>query len=200
MLNVAVTRTGEGLLQVKVLAAEEGGTETGSEEPEDLGPNPIAPEAKELIWGGAAFLVLLVLMRLWLFPRLKKGMDARAAKIRGDLESADSVRAAAQTDVEQYEAALTDVRAEATRRLEAVRQQLEAERAGRLAEVNARIADRRAVAAAGAEAAREAARGEVEGAAAEVAAAIASRALGEPVNPQDWREVVADVARTGVTR
>ena len=55
--------------------AEEG--EAHEEVPEnDL--NPIFPELKEVVWGFGAFIVLAVLMRWVLFPRMQKGTEARA--------------------------------------------------------------------------------------------------------------------------
>ena len=46
-------------------------------------PNPILPVGSEMAWGLGSFLVLVLLMRVWLFPKLKKGTDARYAKTRG---------------------------------------------------------------------------------------------------------------------
>ena len=93
----------------------------GEEYTEDKGPSPIAPEGKELIWGGGSFVVLLVLMRLVLFPKVKKGMETRYGNIRADIDGATNVRADARADVAQYESALVDVRAEASRRVDEAR-------------------------------------------------------------------------------
>lgn len=132
------------------------------------GPSPLAVEVKELAWGAGAFIVLALLMRFWLFPAVKKGMDARYAHIREGHEQADHARAAARAEVAEYESALATVKAEANERIEAVRQTLEAERTARLAEVNAAIAVKREAAAAEAAAAREAVRGEIAAAVADV--------------------------------
>jgi len=132
MLTAFVTRTGA---QVKVRFVSESSdttvpateeltttanpaAETVAEEVEDTGPNPISPEPKELVWGAGSFIVLLILMRLFLFPRIKKGMDARYAEIRGAHESADAMKAGAQADVASYEQALASVRAEAAARID----------------------------------------------------------------------------------
>ena len=56
-------------------------------------PNPIIPEVNEIIWGGAAFLILFVLMVKKGFPAVKGAMDARAEKIRNDLDAAEQGRA-----------------------------------------------------------------------------------------------------------
>ena len=84
-MRVHVTTLQGGLVQVRVAAeTAEGGTEASAAE--TTGPNPIATESKELIWGAGSFLVLLVIMRVFLFPRIKKGMDARYNGIREDFE------------------------------------------------------------------------------------------------------------------
>lgn len=163
---IAVT-TEHGNVVARFVAADD---ETGAHsdvEPQD-GPSPIMPEGKELLWGGGAFVVFAVLMRLVLHPRVKKGMDARAASIRANHEAADATRNAANTEIAEYQAELAKVRAEATGRIDAARQTLEAERQERLAEANARIAERRTAALAEVEAEREAAQAHVEQAVADL--------------------------------
>ena len=78
-------------------------------------PGPIVPELKELAWGAGSFIVFALLMRFFLFPRLKKGMDARYHGIRSAHESADAERAAARAEVADYEAQLAAIKAEAAR-------------------------------------------------------------------------------------
>jgi len=36
------------------------------------GPSPILPEAKELAWGAGTFIVFALLMRFFLYPRLRR--------------------------------------------------------------------------------------------------------------------------------
>lgn len=146
---------------------------------EDMGPNPIAPEGKEFFWGAGTFLVFLFVMRVFLVPKVRKGMEVRYGAIREGHESADATRAAAQNDVAAYEAALAEVRNEAAARLDTVRQTLDAERQAKVAEVNARIATQRAQADQAIEAARAAARGEVAAAVGSVTARAAQLVLGK---------------------
>lgn len=175
---VVTTRHGS-LVEVR-FSAETGG-DAGSAEAsvEGTGPNPIAPEGKELVWGAGSFLVFLVLMRLFLFPRLKRGMDARYSSVRGDLESADAVRDSAKGDVARYEAQLAEVRAEAAARVDAARQVLDTERSARIAEANARIAEKRSAADAVLQREREQVRGQVEAAVAQVVQRTAQLAVGK---------------------
>jgi F-type H+-transporting ATPase subunit b len=145
---------------------------------EDAGPSPIAPEVKELAWGAGSFIVLFVIMRLVLFPRLKQGMDARYGKIRGDHETADSVRAAAKAEVAAYEAELATVKAEARQRIDAARVTLESERTAALTEANARIGARRAEAIEASDAAKAAAAEHIEAAVVDVSSRVTELATG----------------------
>jgi F-type H+-transporting ATPase subunit b len=165
---------------------------------EDL--NPIFPELKEIAWGFGSFVVFAVLMRYWLFPKLKKGMDRRYANIREDFEAADATKASAQHEVAQYEAQVAAAKAEANARIEAARQVLEGERQARLTEVNARIADKRAAAAAELEAAREAARPHIEAAVADVAGRAGELATGRRPSDAVVQSAVADVMSAGGAR
>ncbi len=194
MFTVNVTHLGAGGISVSF--PQSAGQESAAQAEEstaDEGPSPIAPELKELLWGFGAFAVFLILMRLWLVPKVKRGMESRYGVISGQHESADAVRAAAHADVAQYEAALAGVRAEATARIDAARGQLEATRAARLAEVNAANAAKRAAAAAEADAARQAARGQLEDAVADVATRTAELTVGRLPDSASVRQAVTAV-------
>jgi F-type H+-transporting ATPase subunit b len=161
--------------------------------------NPIAPEMKELVWGFGSFLVMFLVLRYALYPKLKKGMDARAEKIRLEREAAEAATAAARADVAGYEAQVAALRAEAQQRVEAARATLEAERTERLAAANAEIADRRGAAMAEVDAARAAARGDVEAAVVDVVGHASHLATGRPIDDTVLRDVVrasmSEVAR-----
>ena len=164
----------------------------------DEGPNPIMPELKELAWGAGAFIVFALLMRFFLFPRLKRSMDARYAHIRSGHEEADAMRSGAKSEVATYEAALAKVKAEANERIEAARRTLESERQARLAEVNAGIAARRDEAAEAARAARDAARDDVIAASADVASRTVELAVGRAPDAAQVRRAVEDAMGAGV--
>ncbi len=164
---------------------------------EDKGPSPIAPEIKELAWGAGAFIVLFVLMRLVLFPRLKTGMDARYGKIRGDHETADATRAAANAEVAEYEAEIAAVKAQAAGRLETARGVLETERTAALAELNGRVAIRRTESNAASEAARAAAEEHVQEAVADVSSRAAELATGHKPKAAAVSTIVASLMAGG---
>jgi F-type H+-transporting ATPase subunit b len=140
--------------------------------------NPIAPELKEVAWGFGAFAVLALVLRYWLFPKVRDGMTARYDSIQSDFDKADTLTASARAEVAEYDAQVASVRADAHSRVEAARATLEAERAAKIAEVNARIAEKRAAAAAEVEAARAAASSQVASAVADVAGLAGQLATG----------------------
>ena len=109
---------GEGASKVEVAAAER-----HQEELETCveAPNPIFPELNEIIWGGAAFLILLVVMVKKGFPAVKGAMDARAERIQADLDAAETAKSDAQAIQADYEARLADAKGEAARLFEEAR-------------------------------------------------------------------------------
>jgi F-type H+-transporting ATPase subunit b len=160
-------------------------------------PNPILPVGGEMAWGLGSFLVLVLLMRVWLFPKLKKGTDARYAKTQADLSDAERIRAAGADDVARYEAAIAEANAEAARLLEEARREADADRTTQVTAANARIAERRAAAAAEVEAARQAAVASTAPIVTEVAASAAERILGVPVDRAQVRPIVAEIVTAG---
>lgn len=213
MPTVIVTQSSGRIVQVRLVAgdstettiAEElvttgGEASTTAEVAVKAAPNPIAPETKEIAWAAGSFFVLLVIMRYYLFPKLKKGMDARYADIRGDIDSAENVKAAAQTDVAGYEQALAAVRVEAASRIDAARQSVDAERTAELAVVNARIAAARADADQKIAAARAAAQGQVADAVAQVATRAAQLASGQSPDPAVVKAAVTAAMESAGTR
>jgi F-type H+-transporting ATPase subunit b len=199
VLTAVVTRSGEALEARIVLPhaeEEEGHSEVEIKE----GPSPIAPELKELAWGGGSFVVFFLLMRLFLFPRVKKGMEARYALIRSGHEGAEQVRASAQADVATYRSQVAELKAEATARVDAARAQLETERQAKLAEANAAIADRRAAAGAQAAAERQAAADQVGATVANVATRVTEMAIGTRPDAGAVQEAVSAVMGVGAGR
>ena len=155
---VSINSTAQVRVTFDVVSAE-----TGSEEgaPVSAGPNPIAPEIKELAWGAGSFIVFLFFMRLFLVPKVRKGMASRYESIQADHEYASATRDGAKQDVARYESAIAEIRSEAARRLEAARQTLDKERSEKVAQVNAQIAQRRSAAEAEVVAARAAAQSQI---------------------------------------
>ena len=78
----------------------------------------LLPEPAELIWGLFAFLILFLVMRKLVFPRLNATLDERRALIEGKLEEADAKFVEMEQAKRTFEASLGDARGEAGRILE----------------------------------------------------------------------------------
>jgi len=208
VLTAVVIRSGQAL-QVHLVSSETSG------EPVDLsqcefkpeatnptkcgpGPSPIIPEMKELAWGAGSFIVFALLMRFFLFPRLKKGMDSRYNSIREGHENADLTRASARSEVAQYEAAVVAAKAEAAKVVDAARATLETERQAAITAANARIATQREAAMAAADAARTAGRSQVESAVVDVVSSAVEIATGKRPDSSAVSRAVADAMSAGV--
>ncbi len=85
-------------------------------------PSPLKPENNEIIWGSAAFLVLLVAMFKWGVPAVKNMEKAREDRIRGDLETAEHAKQEAEAALAQYRSQIADARSEAQRIVDEARQ------------------------------------------------------------------------------
>jgi F-type H+-transporting ATPase subunit b len=85
-------------------------------------PNPILPATNELIWGSISFVVLFFLLRRFAFPAIRKGMDARAERIRTSLDEAERAKTEAESILAEYQAKLADARTESARIIEEARQ------------------------------------------------------------------------------
>lgn len=199
MLTAVASVAGDSV-EVRFVATEEGGEESEAHTEPESDLIPIAPEMKEIVWGFGSFVVFALLMRYFLYPRLRKGMDARYQLIKGGHDHAERVTAEARGDVEQYEAQLAQIRAEAQQRVDAARSTLESERAERLAEVTTRIGEKRAAAATEVEQARAAAQGDVERAVRTVAARAGELATGRTPDPSVVEAAVRAAMSVGANR
>jgi len=103
--------------------------------------NPILPDAKEIIWTVIAFAIAFVILARFAFPAVKKGLQAREDKIRGDLERAEQARTEAEATLERYQRQVAEARGEATRIIEEARQAAEGVRRDLIARAEADAAE-----------------------------------------------------------
>jgi F-type H+-transporting ATPase subunit b len=108
-----VTSIGSSLRSEVMILAAEGADEA---------PNPLFPDAAELIWGTAAFLVFLLAMWKFGMPAITNTMHAREERIRTSIEEADHTREQAATVLADYQRQMADARSEAARIIEEARQ------------------------------------------------------------------------------
>ncbi len=153
-------------------------------------PNPIIPEVTEIIWGGIAFVVLLVLMQWKLFPAVKRGMDRRAEKIRDDLDAAETARTEALEVKAGYEAELADARSEAGRIIEAARSDAEQVRADLIARAEEEAAELRQRSDVDVEAAKRQALADLQSEVSEIVIGAAEQVIGQNLDHDAQMELI----------
>ncbi len=107
-------------------------------------PSPILPETGELFWGLLSFGIVAFGLIKFGFPALRKGLDDREAKIRGDLEAAEQAKSAAQAADSDHEKILAEARAEGAGLVDEARKAAEQVRADLITRAEADAADVRA--------------------------------------------------------
>jgi F-type H+-transporting ATPase subunit b len=86
------------------------------------------PKLSELILGALAFGIVFVFIAKWVLPRINQTLEARRAKIQGDLEKAEQDRREAEKELSDYRQQLAGARDEANRIIEEARQTAESMR------------------------------------------------------------------------
>ena len=137
--------------------------------------NPILPEGKEIFWGGLAFVIVFSLLAWKAWPAIKKALQDREDKIRGDLEHAESVRNQAETELADYQRQLADARNEAGRIIEEARQSAEQVRKDLIARAEVDAAEIRSKASDDIRAASERAMADIQGKVSDLSIELAER-------------------------
>jgi F-type H+-transporting ATPase subunit b len=107
-----------------VIAAAEGGIQ-------------LFPDTSELIWGLVAFLLLMLFMAKFVFPKANAALEERSAAIQGRMEEADAKLTEAEETRRTFEASIADARGEANRIIEEAKQAAEQVRADIVAKAEA---------------------------------------------------------------
>jgi F-type H+-transporting ATPase subunit b len=111
--------------------------------------------ASQLIWLAITFVILYLIMSRVVIPRVGGILEDREARIRGDLDKAEELKADADKAMDEYESRLAEARASAqgiigemkaemAAETEKRRQEIDAELSKRQAEAESRIAEQRA--------------------------------------------------------
>lgn len=140
-----VTRRVSGLAGAALLAATAlpgaaraaGG---GSQLPQMNFANPLT--LTQVIWMLVIMAVLYVALAFWGLPRIGAAIDARAARIRGDLDAARQGRQDADRAIDDLDAAMRDARERSDRTVAAAIDSARARAAAQRAEADARLAAR----------------------------------------------------------
>ena len=153
-------------------------------------PSPIIPELNEVIWGGGAFLVLFVIMVKKGFPAVKSAMDARAEKIRDDLDAAEKAKTDAQSVHADYEERLADAKNEASRLIDEARGAADQVRGDLTTKAETDIAEMKARASSEIEAARQQAISDLKAEVAGIALGAAERVVQNSLDDETQRRLV----------
>jgi len=164
-------------------------------------PSPIMPATDELVWGSISFIVLVILMRKFAYPAIKKGMEARTERIRADLDAAESAKSEATDVLEGYRAELAGAKAEAGRIIEEARQSADALKKDQAARLQDELAEIRARATADIEAAKAQAIADLRGEVAELAVGAASVVVHKNLDAATQTQLIEDyINQVGSTR
>ena len=153
-------------------------------------PNPLVPSANEVVWGSAAFVVLLLIMWKFGVPAVKNMEQAREERIRNDLEGAEKARIEAEAEKAQYLAQIAGARDEAGRIIEEARQSAEQVRRDLIAKAEADAAEVRQRAEADIEVQRQRALTELRGDVAQLSIDLAERIVGRSLDGDTQRQLV----------
>ena len=144
--------------------------------------NPVIPDTSEVVWAAICFFLLLLLVYTVLMPAIRKLMNERDEKIRGDRDAAERTRDQLGIARRNYDDALADARGEANRILEDARAEVEAHRQTLQAAADREIATLRQAAQQEIADARASAIGRVRGDVVDLAVGAASAVMQRPID------------------
>jgi F-type H+-transporting ATPase subunit b len=147
-------------------------------------PNPLIPEPYEIFWG--VFGLVVVLAGMWKFalPAMRTTLDARADRIRTDLESAEAQRTEASTILTEYQNQLADAKNESARIIEEARQTADDMRRQLAVRAEEDIATMRSQAATDIESAKAQAIADLRGEVASLAIGAAEQVIGRNLDQE----------------
>ena len=148
--------------------------------------------APQIIWLVITFSILYLLMKRVALPKIGSVIEARQARIAGDLEAADKLRRETQEAIAAYEQALAEAKARAHAIAQEGRNKLKDEVAAERAALERDLAARSAEAERRIDQAKNSALKEVNAVASETAAEIVRRLIGvAPSQPEVSAAVAA---------
>jgi len=150
---------------------------------------PMQQEPNLSVWTLVAFLIVVAGLHR-LTPKLLELLDQRAAKIEGDLKSAEAAKADAETLKAQYQQQLADARNEARQIIDEARQRAEAEAREILARAQEDAAGLKQKAQEELEADKARAVKDLRSQIAEISCSVASRLVNETLTPDAHRALI----------
>jgi F-type H+-transporting ATPase subunit b len=148
----------------------------------------IVPAIVSLLVFGAVFTILAA----FVWPKISKGLDDRATKIREEIAAAEAARKQAKDALEQYEKSLAEARSEAARMLESARAEQNKLAAELRAQAEVELSSMRDRARKDIEAAKKAAVTDIYQETAKAATALAARVLQREITPRDQQRLIEE--------
>jgi len=116
----------------------------------------------QLFWLAVCFGTMLLVLSVFVLPRITRTLTTRQGRIDGDLQAAENLRADAEAALAAYDAALQQARNNALALAQEMRAEIQAETDRQKAELDARLAEEAQKAEARLQAVRDAALGGLE--------------------------------------
>ncbi|MCL4221785.1 MAG: F0F1 ATP synthase subunit B [Phycisphaerales bacterium] len=139
-----------------------------------------------------AFAIVFFVLYAKVWPKISKGLDERATKIREEIAAAEAARKQAKDALDEYERSLAQARAEAQKMLDETKSQ-QAELAAQLrSKADAELNQLRERAKRDIESAKRAALNEIYNESVTLATTMASKILQREINPGDQAKLVEE--------
>lgn len=156
------------------------------------GANPVAFNWVPFVAALVIFIIVLFVLSKAVWPKILKGLDDRAAKIREEIYAAEESRKKAAEMQAGHAKELAEAKAEALRMIEQTRAEQSRLAADLRAKAEAEANQLRESAMAGIEAAKRAAIADIYAHAADLATNCASKILRRELNPADQASLVGE--------
>jgi len=82
----------------------------------------ITPNVGIMIWTIVVFTISFLVLRKWVFPRIGEALDKRAAKVEGEIDAAEQLRAEADKILEEYRVRVKQARTQSEEIVQRARQ------------------------------------------------------------------------------
>lgn len=164
--------------------------------------NPMKLYYLEMIWAVVLFSLFAAILGFVVWPKILAALQAREAKLEGDLVGAEKARASAEESLAAYKTQLAEAQKQAQKVIEEARKSAEMVAAKIKADTELQITQMKDRATAEIESAKKQALSEVYAQTAELSTQIAGRILKRQINAADQQQLVndslAELTRAGV--
>jgi F-type H+-transporting ATPase subunit b len=181
-------------LMFNIIASVADAAEDAAAHADSHGPAPglMDPNLLANLTGIVVFLVAFVILGIYVWPKITKGLDDRNEKILSEIKSAEDARAQAKSALANYEQELARAREESSQMINEAR--TEAKRVGKeLRDKNEQdLVERMARATAEIETAKSAAVADLHAQVATLASMMAGKILKREINASDQQQLVEE--------